>query len=273
MLKKLISTLVPPATPEQFTAEAVSFIESLGRNVQVEAIEPLALKVTLETGKSSDIHLENAYASYLANRSSRKQIIAGFIQSILDVDGDETLLPKNVIPTIKDKGYVLEVRAHVAAKKENPEEFFVTEEYNEELMIVYAVDSPASIRYLNARDLPELNLHGETLRSFAIRNLQQILPGIEVHGSPPCFALKAGGMFESALLLLDRVWNKDELRISGEIVVAVPSRETLLVADGNHEKAVAQLRKTATEIARTAPYRLTDKLFVRRDGHFELLLS
>ena len=78
-------------------------------------------------------------------------------------------------------------------------------------------------------------------------------------------------MFESALILMDRVWDKKELQIDGEIIVAVPSRETLLVADGNHEKAVTQIQKAAREIASSAAYRLTDKLFVRRNGRFELL--
>lgn len=222
--------------------------------------------------ESSDLHLTNAYATYVNNRTQRKQIIAQFVLSIVEADV-EGLLPKNVIPTIKDKAYVEEVRAQVAAKGKSPDEFFVTEEYNEELIIVYAVDSPTSIRFLNPTDLPELNLNGESLRSFAIQNLQQILPAVEAHGNPPFFQLKAGGMFESALLLFDRVWDKKELRIEGDIIVAVPSRETLLVADGSNEKAVVQIQKAASEIASSAAYRLTDKLFVRRTGHFELLHS
>lgn len=78
-------------------------------------------------------------------------------------------------------------------------------------------------------------------------------------------------MFESSLLLMDRVWNKEELRISGDIIVAIPSRETLLVADDNNEKALAQIRKEAKEIVASAAYRLTDTLFVRRNQSFEVL--
>jgi uncharacterized protein YtpQ (UPF0354 family) len=252
MLKKLLNSIVPPITPEQFTFEAVAFLQSLGQNLTAEIVEPLSLKVTRANGESSDLHLTNAYSTYLNNRSQRKSVIAQFVLSIVEADVDG-LLPKNVIPTIKDKAYVEEVRAQVAAKGKSPEEFFVTEEYNQELVIVYAVDSPTSIRYLNPSDLPELNLNGESLRSFAVGNLQQIVPSVEVHGNPPFFQLKAGGMFESALLLFDRVWDKKELQIEGDIIVAVPSRETLLVADGSSEKAVVQIQKAASEMHRRQP--------------------
>jgi hypothetical protein len=102
MLKKLLNSIVPPVSPEQFTFEAVAFMQSLGQNLTAEVVEPLSLKVTRPDGQSSDLHLTNAYATYLNNRSQRKPIIAQFVLSIVQADV-EGLLPKNVIPTIKDK--------------------------------------------------------------------------------------------------------------------------------------------------------------------------
>ena len=60
--------------------------------------------------------------------------------------------------------------------------------------------------------------------------------------------------------------------ITGDIIVGVPSRETLLVADGANEKAVEQLRKRAQEVFASAPYSLTEKLLVRRGSKFEVLV-
>jgi uncharacterized protein YtpQ (UPF0354 family) len=73
-------------------------------------------------------------------------------------------------------------------------------------------------------------------------------------------------MFEASLLLFDRVRDKQALGIEGEIVVAVPSRETLLVTDSSSAAGMARIAKAATETK--SPYTLTDKLFVRRDGMF-----
>lgn len=50
MLKKLLNSIVPPVTPEQFTFEAVAFLQSLGQNLTAEIVEPLSLKVTRANG-------------------------------------------------------------------------------------------------------------------------------------------------------------------------------------------------------------------------------
>lgn len=271
MLKGILNRLVSPVTPEAFTEEAVRLIEKMGASSRVETTGPLDVKV-FKVGEIDPLqmHLGNAYGMYLSNRSERKAVLERYVRSMLTVEL-ELLLPKDIIPTIKDKGYVPEMRQHFAAKGGKPEEYFVEEDYNETLSVVYAVDSADSIRYLNPGDLPELNLQGQTLRELALDNLKRVLPAVEVLGEPPLFALKAGGMFESSLLLLERVWSKAELRIEGDIVVAAPSRETLLVADGNSPEAMKQIRQVARKIASNAPYRLTDRLFVRRGAKFELL--
>ena len=112
MLNKLIRTFVAPVSHEKFTAETVSFIHSLGRNLKVDVTNPLMLKVTREDNQPSDFSLENAYLHYLNNRLGRKRIIAHFTLSLLETDTDAIFLPKNVIPTIKDRAYLSETRAH-----------------------------------------------------------------------------------------------------------------------------------------------------------------
>lgn len=267
MLGKLLQRFIAPIPPGEFTTLVEEHIESLGNGLEPRVIEPLHLQVFRAGEKQIDLHLDNLYRNYLADRGRRQELISHYIQAMVGVDL-ETFLPRDVIPTIKDKGYIQEVSSQLSAKGTNPEEFFVFEEYNDVLAILYAIDSPQSIRFLNPKDLAELNLQGETLREFAINNLKQILPPVEVHGSPPCLLLKAGGMFESSLLLFDRVWNKAELGIKGDILVAVPSRDTLLVGDTAEARSITQLRKTAADVARSSGYALTDKLFVRRDNKF-----
>lgn len=271
VLNALRNLVFRPVTAEAFTEEAAQQVKGLEGDFRVEVAGPLELNVY--RGAEAEpvrMQLGNAYHIYLTQRSHRKEIIQRYVQSLVSMETD-TLLPKDIIPTIKDKGYVPEMRQQFAAKGGKPEDFFVEEPFNEALSVVYAVDSANSIRYLNPADLPELNLQGQTLRELAIDNLKRVLPGIEVLGDPPLFALRAGGMFESSLLLLDRVWNKEQLRIEGDILVAVPSRETVLVADGNHAEASAQIRVAAQKLAASAPYRLTDQVFIRRGAGFELL--
>lgn len=261
MLKKLIQAFVPALSPADFTREAEFYLENLGNGWEARVVEPLHIEITRSAGDEPvQMHLDNAYRNYLGNRSARRQIIAQYVDALLSAD--DKLLPKDIIPIVKDKAFVTETLEHLKGQGKDGTDLFTTEEYNEELVIVYAIDSAQSIRYLNPGALNEIDLQGESLRSLAISNLKRILPGIEVHGKPPFLMLTAGGVFESSLLLLERVWDKRQLGIEGDIVIAVPSRDVLLVADGNSEAALQKLRKQAAQIAGSAAYRLSDRLFV-----------
>jgi hypothetical protein len=267
MLNRLLNLFVRPVSPDEFTAEMAAFISSADSNRKVETVEPLYLKVAVGTEDPSEVHLRNAYLEYLRDPRKRKFFIANFANSLLQAEVD-SFIPKNIIPTIKDCQFVTEVRATLNAKGKNADDFFVTEPYNDCLAIVYAVDSPKSVRFLNPADLQEVNLHGEPLRSFALENLKAMLPPVQVEGNGPVLSLKAGGMFESSLILLDRVWDKRELGIQGEIVVAIPSRETLLVTGSESGAGMMQIQKAARSIASRSGYGITERLFIRRDATF-----
>lgn len=265
MIGALLNLIIPTVSPERFTEQAIGCARELG--MEVEALEPLCLRVKNPEMSDVKIYLANPYHQYQQQKWRKRRIIEGHLSALAEI-GDEALIPARVIPTIKDKGYVQEIRAQMAKGGKKAEEFFVAEEYNEALEIVYAVDSPRSIRFLNPADLPELNLHGQTLREFAIDNLKKTMPPVEVQGAAPLMILQAGGMFESSLLLFDRIWDNGELGITGEIVVATPARDVLLVADAAAPEAVEKLQQFARKIAATSAYRLCDELFVRREGKF-----
>jgi uncharacterized protein YtpQ (UPF0354 family) len=96
--------------------------------------------------------------------------------------------------------------------------------------------------------------------------LTALLPPVQ--GKLLVMSLHAGGIFEASLFLFDRVWDKRELGIEGEIVVAVPSREVLLVTDEGNPVGMTRIAKMATDIASKSGYSITDRLFIRRDGAF-----
>jgi uncharacterized protein YtpQ (UPF0354 family) len=272
MLNRLFKIFRPEPDLSRFAEEVAESLRNKIPGSVVEIVNRGELKLTKPNASPSSIYLDNLQTNCLQNWRNRKRIIDDFLNGLLELD-PEALLPKNIIPTIKDKNWIQEVKAYVKPGDKPTDELFVSEIYNDELLIVYAVDSPKSIRYLQPKDLLEVNLHGETLRTFAIKNLQSVLPAIQMHGQSPCFSLSAGNMFEASLLLMDRVWDKKELGIEGEIVIAIPSRETLLVADTKFPESVEKMKATALEISKSAAYRLTDHCFVRRSGRFEPLVQ
>jgi uncharacterized protein YtpQ (UPF0354 family) len=103
---------------------------------------------------------------------------------------------------------------------------------------------------------------------LACENLKRLVPDPDIQMQDGIYRIRAGGDYDACLLLLDDFWAEAKLDVKGELVAAVPARDFLLVADSADTEAVARLRAMAKSIASRAPYRLTPKLFVRRDGRF-----
>ena len=81
--------------------------------------------------------------------------------------------------------------------------------------------------------------------------------------------ITAGGDYEASLLLFEDLWKEQKMKVEGEYVVAVPSRDMLLITGTKNSEGVAKLKKLAAKIVSEAPYRLTSDLFVYRAGKFE----
>jgi len=101
-----------------------------------------------------------------------------------------------------------------------------------------------------------------------VANLRRVLPDIELHEGPLVSMLTAGGTYEASLLLLEDLWAGDKPKVDGDYVVAVPSRDVLLITGSRNQEGLAKLRELAEEIATTGSYALTSELFIRRNGAF-----
>ena len=86
-------------------------------------------------------------------------------------------------------------------------------------------------------------------------------------GADHVLLIEAGGSYEASLLLADGIWSSGQITVDGDIVVAVPSRDALLVTGSRNRRGIARLRAMAAELA-AGTYALTPTLFVYRDGKF-----
>ena len=81
-------------------------------------------------------------------------------------------------------------------------------------------------------------------------------------------SVKAGGNYEASLLAVPDFWSKGQFKVDGEIVVAIPARDHLLITGSRNAEGLAKLREVAARVAQDIPQRITDTLFVFRDGRF-----
>ena len=83
-----------------------------------------------------------------------------------------------------------------------------------------------TLEYLQA-----LKLAKSDLRDLSLKNLKKKSPRLAVKGNPERVAyLEVDGNYEASYLLFDKIWNKNNFPVNGDIVVYVPSRDTVSTA-------------------------------------------
>jgi uncharacterized protein YtpQ (UPF0354 family) len=56
--------------------------------------------------------------------------------------------------------------------------------------------------------------------------------------------------------------------VDGDYVVAVPSRDMLLITGSRNKEGVQKISELAIKTVAEAPYHLTSDLFIRKDGKY-----
>jgi uncharacterized protein YtpQ (UPF0354 family) len=263
----------PLLTPAEFTGTYVKAIQSSVPELRVNVLQDLELKVGLGQKNDSTVFLHNAYELYQQSPKELSAIIQRYAASSLDTltQMDETVDRTRIVPVIKDRAWLEETRQAMLAHGMDKAPEHVWQDFSPDLVILYAEDLPTNIRYLTPDNLKELGLELAELRTLACDNLRRILPDIECKGSDGLYMLTAGGDYEASLLLADKIWSSGQFQVQGEIVVAIPTRDLLLVTGSESTESLEKLRELAKEAYEGGSYRLTPKLFVYRNGKFEWL--
>jgi hypothetical protein len=254
--------------PDAFTKLAHGIFEKQAPDHKIEIVAPLQFSITPPDGSSQTVFLDNLYVVCQAQPHKRDAEISRFAKLMVDGPAVEVVLPKSIVPLIRDGAMVGEMEEHLSSKEPGAAKpKLACEPLGADLVIIYVADNPQTIQYLTTDVIAEMNLAGRTLRELAVENLNEILADVKSEGANGIFFFSAGGCYEPSLLLMDRIWNKFAELVKGEIVFGIPTRDALFVADSAVPEAVAHLRKIVPEIHGKAPYRISNKLYVRRrDG-------
>jgi uncharacterized protein YtpQ (UPF0354 family) len=256
----------------QFTREFGDALREAKPASKVSVERDLELTVTPPGESPGIVFLHNAYDLYKQDPKAKADIIRRFVASSVDTVGviRDGVDRSRIIPVIKDRAWLAETRQALIARGAKELAEHVYEDFSPELVILYAEDSPTNIRYLGPTDLELGGIDRKELRTLACGNLLRLLPKIERHGSNGLYMITAGGDYEASLLLLDSIWTDLKAEVQGEVVVAIPTRDLLLVTGSQFPQGIAKLKELAKNSADKGAYRLTPQLFVHRDGRFIL---
>lgn len=259
---------VPVMTRAEFTEEVARRVRVAVPEIDVKVVGELELAIDMTDEGGNRAFLHNAYQMYQGESPKRRDdLIDRFVASFAEAAKGLERSPEAIIPVVKDRAWLVEIEASMRQMGREGQDK-VYEHLNDDLVVVYAIDTPSNIAYLSPEELVRLGVERDALRALAVRNLRGLLPGIEVQRGEMLNMITADGNYEASLLLFPDLWEREREKLRGEPVAAVPARDLLLFADSADAEAVAQLRQLAAKMREEAAYSLTDRLFVLREGQW-----
>jgi uncharacterized protein YtpQ (UPF0354 family) len=252
-------------SPQAFTQEFARALTAAMPSSTIFVKGDLQLSIRDASGLDRTVFLNNAYKDYSLDPKRFAEIVKIFAASMRQSDAAQGKLDRSrIVPVIKDRQWLLDLDRTLKAQGKGQEH--LSESFNNELVIVYAEDDPTRMRFLTTDEAPDVSRHA--LRALAVGNLRRILPKVEMRGDDHVLLVSAGGDYEASLLLIDDVWSGGQVKVNGDIVVAIPARDVLLVTGSRDRSGLKRVRDLAAKYAAEGPYGLTDTLFVYRNGRF-----
>jgi uncharacterized protein YtpQ (UPF0354 family) len=253
--------------PRSFTERVARAVTAALPSANVAVSDDLQFVVRFPSGASATANLDRAYKSYEREPQHLDDIVQAQVSALQEAGGDAQGLPKldrsRIVPLIKDRQWFDQVQRR--GREQTPPAELVAEPLNSELVVVYAENRLGTLRILSSRD--DVGDRAR-LRELALTNLSRLLPKIEIRpGADGVLLISAGGGFDASLLLAENLWSSDQIKVDGDIVVAVPAADALVVTGSRNAAGLARLRAVAAKFA-GGPNGLTNALFVYRNGKF-----
>jgi uncharacterized protein YtpQ (UPF0354 family) len=255
--------------PQAFTETFVQRLKAAWPDIKVTIKGNLLVQAEGPNGRTLDISLANLYPIYRSDPNRLNETIRDYVAKVSPPRGSPTtsvaLDRTRIIPLIKDRPWLDEVNSKVRAQAAKDAPLLASEDFNKELVIVYALDDSKRMRFLQADELA--GIERDELRTLALENLLRIMPKIQMATNGRFGMMIAGGDYEASLLLYDSIWTDGTVKVKGDIVVAIPTRGMLLVTGSQDRNGLQAMREIVAKNA-DGPYRLTTALFVYRKGRF-----
>jgi len=259
----------PGLTPQRFTMLYALGVREIDPDASVEITGPLQTKVKGSNGNELTSNLDNLWAECADTPGRRGEVLARSFNAMKTalMDDDELAeqdIATRIIPVVRDLEWIEAVEGQ-ARERGLKGSGLVYEPLTDSLMVIYAIDFPDAMRYLQADEIPE-EIERKDLRQTALMNLMRIVEPIGLAFTEIAGYVQAGGTYESSLLLLDGLWDQQQQELGGEVVATVPARHILAFCSSSSEKGIAALRELAAESVSHGSRGVSSDLFVWREG-------
>jgi uncharacterized protein YtpQ (UPF0354 family) len=233
----------------------------------------LEIEFTTKDGEKITTFLDNAYKDYLSAPGDLTHVLDTYSASLAETNETikKSLGIENIFPVIKDHEYIRQITELMKRKKEEGKFPFFYEQLNEVLYILYAFDTPTSIRYMPKEDIAKLGVKVSELKEISKANLKKTIPTVKIQGDPSSVSMiVADGTYEASFLLFDDLWTKERFPVKGEIVVYVPSRDTVLITGSEDIEGLEKVRSIVRNPENKWSHIVAEVGFIRLDNKWEV---
>ncbi len=213
--------------------------------------------------RRQQVRLNRIYDFCLRNPAGCERAATEFITNSSGMvrEADAPLEPSMVRAVVRPVGYVEEARKY---RPDDPKAQPIAVPLAGDLWVLYMADTPHAARLLRVRDAERAGLSTDTVIELGRRNIAAALrPLSDVAREPPSSGIGtiAGDYYESSRLSLHDDWSGIAARMSGGLIVAVPSNDLVLYADAGQPNAVAAMATLAREMVRKSPRPISPTVF------------
>ena len=255
-----------PLSPNSFTGEFARALARAMPSASVTVTGDMEVDVKAATGRHWTVVLRNTYQDYKRDPGLFDEIVKAYAARLsAPRPNDVAKVDRSrIVPVIKHQKWLHNL--HSALKARGLQQEHLSEPFISELVIVYAEDDPDKMRYLTTAEGGGMSR--EELKALAIENLKRIVPSVQLRVHDNIMHMTANGDYDSSLLLIDEIWSGGKVRVDGDIVVAVPARDVLLVTGSRNRGGMRKMRELAAKVVAEGPFELTATLFAYRNGRF-----
>ncbi|MDM5190363.1 DUF1444 domain-containing protein [Bacillus sp. DX4.1] len=215
-----------------------------------------------DTKKGINVSLPGVVAKWEVKKETAIEEVAYYVEEALLAMHKEESSAAKILPVIRSTSFPKQ------AEEGNP---FLMTDHTAETRIYYALDSNKTYRLIDERLLQKLGLTEQQVREMAlfnVRSLSYTFKQDEVADNTFYF-LNTNDGYDASRILNESLLQTMREKISGDMVVAVPHQDVLIVADIVNEIGYDIIAQMTMKFFAEGHVPITSLSFVYEDGDFE----
>jgi uncharacterized protein YtpQ (UPF0354 family) len=236
-----------------------------GRNFTYDRKKEVLRIENAGNGKGIDISLPGIVAKWHMEKEKAIDEVVYYAEEALDAMGGEQTVAgheKNIFPVIRSTSFPVET--------EDGNQF-LTDDHTAETRIYYALDLGRTYRLIDREFIEKEGLDPQEIREMARFNVRSLSTGMkkdEVAGNIFYF-LNTNDGYDASRILNDKFLEEKASDIKGDMAVAVPHQDVLIIADIRNETGYDVLAQMTMSFFTNGVVPITALSFIYEDGKLE----